>query len=112
MPLARSVLFSSSARLLATEAARRGLIAPGFRCPPRVDGVVRAIRRLPDGSAVVAVRVRGREHREVVADMVEGIVVANGLDGEEAGRLRGELLAAVTDDGAGAAGGAGGKEAA
>jgi len=112
MPLARSVLFSTSARLLATEAERRGLIAPSFRCPPRVDGVVRAIRRLPDGSAVVAVRVRGRDHREVVADMVEGIVVANSLGGEEAARVRAELLEAALDEDAGEKAGAVGREAA
>jgi hypothetical protein len=112
MPLARSLLFSTSARLLATEAERRGLVAPGFRCPPRGDGVVRAIRRLPDGGAVVAVRVRGRDHSEVVADMVEGVVVANGLEGEEAARLRAELLAAAIDESAGAEAGAGGREAA
>jgi hypothetical protein len=112
MPVARSVLFSTSARLLATEAERRGLVAPGFRCPPRGDGVVRAIRRLPGGSAVVAVRVRGRDHRDVVADMVEGVIVANGLEGEKAALLRAELLAASLDERAGAAAGAGGREAA
>src|SRR5438477_4888256 len=67
-----AVLFSTAARLLADEARRRGLVVPSFRCPPRSDGVVRSIRRLPDGRAVVAVRVRGRSHADVVADMVEG----------------------------------------
>jgi hypothetical protein len=95
MPLARSVQFSASARLLAAEAQRRGLVVPSFRCPPRAPGVVRAIRRLPGGGALVAVQVRGRDHAAVVADMVEGVVVANGLEGAAAATARDELLAAV-----------------
>ena len=55
--------------------------------------MVRSIRRLPDGRAIVAVRVRGRSHADVVADMVEGVIVANGL-GEEAGA---EARAALID---------------
>ena len=95
MAQARSVLFSATARLLADEAKRRGLTAPGFRCPPRAEHVMRAIRRSPDGRATVAVRVRGRDHADVVADMVEGIVVVNALHGDEAATVRAELLAAA-----------------
>jgi hypothetical protein len=87
--------FTRVARLLAAEARQRGLVAPAFRCPPRDDGVSRAIRRYPGGEAVVAVRIRDRSYSEVVADLVEGILVANGvIAASERGRaLRDELVA-------------------
>jgi hypothetical protein len=55
------------------------------------------LRRYPDG-AVVSVTLRGRPFDDVVADMVEGLVRVNRLDGEAARRFRGELLHAVTDE--------------
>lgn len=45
----------------------------------------------------VAVAVRGRPWAAVVADMIEGVVVANRLTAPLADRLRTELWAAVTD---------------
>jgi hypothetical protein len=95
MATAPALLFSALARLLADEARQRGLLAPAFRCPPRADNVARAIRRFPGGGAVVAVRVRGREPAAVVADMVEGVIVTNGLEGDEAAAMRAELVAAA-----------------
>ena len=47
--------------------------------------------RLP-GGPVVAVRLQGRIFAEVVHDMVDGVVVANRLEGELAGRVRATLL--------------------
>jgi hypothetical protein len=44
---------------------------------------------------VVAVRVRGRAAADVIADLVEGIVVANRLGGDAAAGVRRSLLAAV-----------------
>ncbi len=96
-----TVQFSRAARLLAREARRRGLVAPGFRCPPRVVGVQRTLRRHPSG-AVVAVQVRGRPWAAVVADMIEGVVVANRLSPPHADRLRTELWAALGAEGGGA----------
>lgn len=79
-----AVRFTALARLLAGEARRHGLVAPGFRSPPRLPGARRTIRRYPDGGAVIAVSWRGRPSDEVVDDMVEGVVVANGLSGTAA----------------------------
>src|SRR4051812_16865510 len=92
-----TITFSRVARLIAAEARRRGLVVPGFRCPPRDDGVSRAIRRYPDGQAVVAVRLRDRSYADVVSDLVEGVLVTNGIiAASERGReLREELLATV-----------------
>jgi hypothetical protein len=91
---AASLRFSTAAKLLADQCRRDHLLIPGFRSPPRVDAVDRTIRRTPNGT-VVAVRLRGREHRDVLADMVEGVVVANDLVGEAADRCREQLWAAL-----------------
>ena len=45
---------------------------------------------------MVAVAVHGRTFGEVVRDMIDGIVVANHLEGEAASRVRSSLLHAVT----------------
>jgi hypothetical protein len=86
--------FAQTARALAAGARAAGLIVPAFRTPPKRSDAVRTIRKLP-GGAVVAVRVRDRPRAEVVGDMVEGVVRANGLSGEAATRLRTTLLEAV-----------------
>jgi hypothetical protein len=89
---ASTVDFASAARTLTREARRRGLVGPSFRCPPRLVGVDRTIRRRPDG-AIVSVRLRGRPWPAVLADMIEGVVVANRLRPPHADRLRTELWA-------------------
>lgn len=90
---ATSVKFAEAARSLADRGRGRGLIVPGFRSPPAHPTASRTIRRRPDGGAIVAVRFRGRALAAVVADMVEGVVVVNGLAGAERERVRAELLA-------------------
>lgn len=87
---ATTVDFAAAARTLTREARRRGLIGPSFRCPPRLVGVDRSIRRRPDG-AIVSVRLRGRPLVAVLADMIEGVVAANRLEPPLADRLRAEL---------------------
>ena len=52
----------------------------------------------PAGRVNVAVRLRERPFPAVVADMVEGVIVANGLEGTEATRARTALWAAVVAD--------------
>lgn len=92
-------MFAHAARTLAHEARRRGLIGPSFRCPPRVLGAERTLRRRP-GGMVVAVRVKGRPWPAVLGDMIEGVVVANDLPTPAATRLRTELweVFVTTDD--------------
>jgi hypothetical protein len=85
-----TVDFAGAARGLTQEARRMGLVGPSFRCPPRLVGVDRTIRRHPEG-AIVAVRLRGRPWAAVLADMIEGVVVANRLQPPEADRLRADL---------------------
>ena len=52
---------------------------------------------------MVAVAMRDRVFAEVLADMVEGIVIANRLEGAAAGRIRTTLLDAVRSPGVSAA---------
>ena len=88
--------FAQTARALAAGARAAGLVVPAFRTPPKRPDAMRTIRRLPGGS-VVAVRVRGRPRTEIVADMVEGVIRINQLQGEAATRIRTALLAAVLE---------------
>ena len=92
-----SFTFAAAARVLGSEARRRGLRVPVFRSPPRVPGVSRSLRRGPRG-VLVSVRVRGRPWAAVLGDMVEGIVVANGLVGADAQEARSQLWGALTSD--------------
>ena len=92
---ATSLRFSAVARTLGAAARRRNLVVPGFRSPPRLREAERTVRRLPGGGITVAVRLRDRPFAAVVADMVEGVVVANALSGTEATRTRTALWDAV-----------------
>ncbi len=93
-----SIQFAEAARTLGHAARSRGLMAPSFRCPPRLNGVDRTLRRHPMG-AVVSVRLRDRPWAAVVGDMIEGIVVANGLHPPQSDRLRTELWQAAGFEG-------------
>src|SRR5262249_6232922 len=95
MESGNAIEFANAARTLTSAAQRRGLIGPSFRCPPRILGVDRSLRRHPAGGAVVAVRLRGRPWAAVLADMIEGVAAANRLQPAQAFRLRAELWAAL-----------------
>jgi hypothetical protein len=103
MDVTPPIRFAELARRIGAATRAAGLIVPAFRTPPRRSGVPRTIRRLP-GGPVVAVRLRSRPTADVVTDMVEGVLVANGLTGAAAGRVRTSLLRAVDSGGAGTAG--------
>jgi hypothetical protein len=92
-----SLRFAETARLLAAEARRHDLKVPGFRCPPRVPGANRTIRWSPAGTCIVSVRVRDREVADVIADMVEGVLVANQLTGQTADGWRLALRSVVSE---------------
>ena len=95
---ATSLRFASAARTLGQVARARGLVVPGFRSPPRLAGVERSVRRRPDGGSTVAIRLRGRPWVAVLGDMIEGVVVANGLTGVAADRARNALWSAIETD--------------
>src|SRR3954447_9791282 len=97
MEPATTLHFATTARALGQAARARNLTVPGFRSPPRVNGVDRTLRRRGAGASI-AVRVRGRPWADVLADMIEGVVVANGLTGAEADAARAALAAAAGDE--------------
>lgn len=86
--------FAAVARTLTERARAEGLRAPTFRSPPGVAGAHRTVRHRR-GGASVAIRLRGRPWPAVVADMVEGVVVANRLTGAEAARVRSAMWSAL-----------------
>ncbi|HWJ64910.1 MAG TPA: hypothetical protein VNS19_23265 [Acidimicrobiales bacterium] len=90
-----SLQFAATVRTLGAAARERGLVVPGFRSPPRRPGAERTLRWSPDGSATIAVAMKGRPYQAVVADLIEGVVVVNQLDGIEATRLRTALWEAI-----------------
>lgn len=90
-----SVRFAHAVRLLAGPTRLGGWVLPTFRSPPRVAGADRTLRRRQDGSAVVAVALRGRPWSDVLSDLVEGVVVGNGLCAKEAERCRRALWLAL-----------------
>ncbi len=93
-----SLQFATTVRTLGNAARARGLLVPAFRTPPRVPGAERTLRRRADGGVTVAVVVRGRPVEAVVADLIEGIVVANELGGAQATRVRTHLWEAVVGE--------------
>ncbi|CAB4889258.1 unannotated protein [freshwater metagenome] len=90
MQSGNTIEFAQAARSLAREAQRLGLVGPSYRCPPRIVGVDRSLRRHA-GRVVVSVKLRGRPWAAVLADMVEGVIVANRLAPPQADRLRADL---------------------
>jgi hypothetical protein len=95
---ATSLRFAAAARTLGLVARREGLDVPGFRSPPRLTEVDRTLRRRGDGAAVVAIRLKGRPWVAVLADMIDGVVAANRLQGADAARARTRLWSAVEAD--------------
>ena len=91
---ATSLRFAEAARDLGQAARLRGLEVPTFRSPPSIDGVQRSIKRRR-GSPVVSIQLRGRQWVEVLADMIEGILVANDLPPAKAQMLRNALWLSV-----------------
>lgn len=90
-----SMQFASAGRMLADRARDLGISAPTFRSPPRLAGVRRSVTRHGDRSVTVAVVVRDRPPAAVVADMIDGIVLASGAPGVAACRLHDHLWAAA-----------------
>lgn len=99
---ASSLRFAAAARTLGDVARAAGLVVPGFRSPPRLDGVDRTMKRQVDAAGcttiTVSVRIKGRPWVSVLADMIDGVIVANELAGPTAGAARTVMWAAVEAD--------------
>ena len=92
-----ALAFGELSRLVAGECRRRGLVVPSFRSPPRRRDATRTVRRYPNGQWMVSVLCRGRAEADVVADMVDGVLVVNGLEGTAAEGWRTTLRTACLD---------------
>jgi hypothetical protein len=103
MPPPPTVQFTAIAKAVTAAAREVGLPSPTFRSPPQAAGVVRTVRRRRDGGATVAVAIRDRPTAAILADCIEGVVVANRLAGAEAVRYRTALWEAMRDHPAAAA---------
>ena len=75
-----ALVFADRVRAALTVARRFGLEIPAFRSPPKDPAVTRSLRYHDDGSAVIAIRIAGRTVDEMEADIVDGILAANGCD--------------------------------
>ena len=99
---ASSLRFAAAARTLGEVARAAGLVVPGFRSPPRIDGVDRTMKHQLDGAGLetitVSVRIKGRPWVSVLADMIDGVLAANGLTGPTAGAARTVMWGAVEAD--------------
>ncbi|MCY3577698.1 MAG: hypothetical protein OXH53_10335 [bacterium] len=96
----RCLAFAEAARQLGMAARGQGLTVPSFRSPPREVGRRRTLARHSDGSVTVAVMVRNRHWVAVLADMIEGVVVANQMAGIAAEALRDQLWEALEGESA------------
>lgn len=89
-----SLRFAHAVRTLSESTRLQGLEVPIFRSPPARGDAVRTVRRTRRG-ATVAVRVGDRPWTAVLADLVDGIVVVNDLEGAAAIRCRTALWTAL-----------------
>lgn len=96
----RCLAFAEAARLLGMAVRGQELVMPSFRSPPREVGRRRTLSRHDDGSVTVLVMVRNRVWEAVLADMIEGIVATNQMDGIDAEALRDHLWEALEGDSA------------
>ena len=94
----RCLAFAEAARQLGMVVRGQGLVMPSFRSPPREVGRRRTVARHGDGSVTVSVMVRNRVWEAVLADMIEGVVVANQMDGIDAEILRDQLWETLEDE--------------
>lgn len=88
------IRFAHLARVLHDSAKSLDLPTPmAFRSPPSTPGEDRTLRRTSSGTAVLAVRMRGRPDADVIGDLVDGVLAANGA--RDRGDLRFLLLEAA-----------------
>lgn len=86
--------FARTARALAHATRSLGLVVPAFRSPPRVAGAARTLRRYPEG-VVISVRL-DRPADTVAADLIDGVIAANGItDPDQVAAVRDQLHAAA-----------------
>ncbi len=94
--MSANLRFAQAVRAISESARLQGLEVPMFRSPPRATGAVRTLRRGRRGTTV-SVSVRDRPWLAVLADLVDGVVATNRLEGGPAIRCRTALWAALEE---------------
>ncbi len=92
--MSSTLAFAHAVRTLSESVRLQGLVVPMFRSPPRSSTATRTVRRTRRG-VTIAVVVADRPWTNVLADLIDGIVVVNDLDGRAAIRCRTALWAAL-----------------
>lgn len=92
-----SLEFAEAARQMGHTIRANNHEVPTFRSPPKAPGQLRSLRRRSDGSVTISVALRGRSMAAILADMIDGVVAANELDGTSATSLREELWESMSD---------------
>lgn len=95
--MSTSLQFARAVRTLSESARLQGLDVPMFRSPPRAPGATRTVRRTRRG-ATISVAVADRPWTNVLADLIDGIVLVNRLEGGTAIRCRTALWSALERD--------------
>ena len=72
-----SIKFLKVIRTLERIAGQRGFVAPSFRCPPPSAKFQRSIKKLDNDKVTISIVARDRPWLAVLADIVEGFVIAN-----------------------------------
>jgi hypothetical protein len=80
--------FSECVRRIVAVARSQGLNPPAFRSPPRLPGLDRSVQRRAKGAVMIAIRRGERPFAAIQGDIIEGVVVANRLSGEQAEQFR------------------------
>ncbi|MDE0802263.1 MAG: hypothetical protein OSA99_02965 [Acidimicrobiales bacterium] len=95
--MSTTLAFAHAVRTLSESARLQNLDVPMFRSPPRRSTAMRTVRRTPRG-ATISVVVADRPWTNVLADLIDGLVLVNGLDGRAAIRCRTALWSALERD--------------
>ncbi len=92
--MSSTLSFAHAVRTLSESSRLQGLDVPTFRSPPRSPTAVRTIRRTRRG-VTISVVVADRPWTNVLADLIDGIVLVNRLEGRPAIRCRTALWSAL-----------------
>ena len=78
-----SIQFSIAVRTLGRIADQLGYRIPQFRCPPPSAKYQRSVRKTGEENLSISIVIRGRPWLAILADIVEGVVIANTQSGQD-----------------------------
>ena len=93
-----SIKFVKVVRTLERIANQRGFNVPTFRSPPPTAKFQRTVKKQPDKKLIISIVVRERPWLAVLADIIEGFVLANKPSNRES-ELRDLLWDSISSNG-------------